>query len=46
MGRTLKQVKCGETVTVQKIQGEGLWEIRWRSRCGAMSSLCAREMRI
>ena len=69
MGRTLKQVKCGETVTVQKLQGEGpvkrrimdmgitkgprsmcerwrLWEIRWRSRCGAMSSLCAREMRI
>ena len=24
MGRTLKQVKCGETVTVQKLQGEGL----------------------
>lgn len=23
MGRTLKQVKCGETVTVQKLQGEG-----------------------
>lgn len=69
MGRTLKQVKCGETVTVQKLQGEGpvkrrimdmgitkgasvyvrrwrLWEIRWRSRCGAMSSLCARETRI
>ena len=23
MGRTLKQVKCGETVTVQKIQGDG-----------------------
>ena len=23
MGRTLKQVKCGETVTVQQLQGEG-----------------------
>ena len=23
MGRTLKQGKCGETVTVQKLQGEG-----------------------
>ena len=23
MGRTLKQVKCGETGTVQKLQGEG-----------------------
>ena len=23
MGRTLKQVKCGETVTVQELQGEG-----------------------
>lgn len=23
MGRTLKQVKCGEAVTVQKLQGEG-----------------------
>lgn len=23
MGRTLKQVKCGETVTVQKLQGDG-----------------------
>lgn len=23
MGRTLKQVKCGETVTVQNLQGEG-----------------------
>ena len=23
MGRTLKQVTCGETVTVQKLQGEG-----------------------
>ena len=23
MSKTLKQVKCGETVTVQKLQGEG-----------------------
>lgn len=23
MSKTLKQIKCGETVTVQKLQGEG-----------------------
>ena len=23
MSKTLKQVKCGETVTIQKLQGEG-----------------------
>ena len=62
MGRTPQAGQTGgETVTVQKLQGEGpvkrrimdmgitkglglmcerwrLWEIRWRSRCGAMKA--------
>ena len=34
----------GPRVYVRKVAASG--RIRWRSRCGAMSSLCAREMRI